>query len=253
MGNAITEWVEALLNIVYPRGIKCLLCDNELFYKEDYSLCEYCFSQVHFVENQGCKKCGRFVGLHDVSMLCGDCKGARKPFHSVYSVALYDDLTRRLILDLKFKNGRYAAYHMGGLMYERIQSVAGLEEWVDMIIPVPLHPKRWNKRGYNQSELLASRLSELMDKPVLNHVVKRVVNTASQATLDRAQRLKNLQGAFLVAEESVILGKNILVVDDVFTTGSTLEAVSYELVLKGAHEIKGLTFATAFGNNHKDS
>lgn len=112
-----------------------------------------------------------------------------------------------------------------------------------IIIPVPLHPCRSRLRGYNQSEIIARSLSRYMDSELRLDILKKIKKTRPQTGLSRPERLKNIAGAFAVKKASAVKGKNILLVDDVTTTGATLSACARELINAGASEVKAFTIA----------
>ncbi|MFC1704625.1 ComF family protein [Candidatus Omnitrophota bacterium] len=115
----------------------------------------------------------------------------------------------------------------------------------DMIVPVPLHSTRLREREYNQTDILANELAHYFPIQVCSHAVKRIRNTKPQATLKARQRLSNLQDAFSVTDTDLIKDKNILLFDDLFTTGATVSEMARVLTSSGAHEVSVLTLAIA--------
>jgi ComF family protein len=116
---------------------------------------------------------------------------------------------------------------------------------VEAIIPVPLHPKRKRARGFDQAKVLAKELSKLKELPLENLVLRKVKNVLPQTSLEREERMKNVRGAYTVLKSGKIRGKTVLLVDDVYTTGSTLKECSRELLRAGAKEVRGITIAQA--------
>lgn len=245
MGNALKEWLEAILNLVYPRNIQCMLCDNELFEKEDYSVCECCREEIYWLEDDVCKCCGRFLGHHSTLEVCGDCQKTKRAYRQNISVALYNEAGKILVHQLKYGDQSYVAFHMAHMMADRLHTFPEVSKKIDLIVPVPIHEKRYRERGFNQSEWIGKFLSERIQRPCLKKVLKRTRYTNPQTQLNREERLKNLKGAFQVMDEEVILGKRILVIDDVFTTGSTIQETAKELIKMGAYEVYSMTFAAA--------
>ncbi len=130
-------------------------------------------------------------------------------------------------------------------MADRLETTGGYARTsIDFIVPVPLHPRRQRARGFNQAEILARPISELLDVPVVN-AVARERNTAPQVRLRASERLENLARAFVVSEDMQdrIAGKSLLIIDDVMTTGATLSAVALALQEAGSGSIYGLTLA----------
>ena len=118
-------------------------------------------------------------------------------------------------------------------------------EWphVDLIVPVPLHPDRRSARGYNQSELISSILSEQLSSPVSFSVLIKTKNTAPQIGLSGKKRVNNLKNSFAVVDRLQLMGKSVMLVDDIITTGATLDACAVELLRAGAKKVSGFTLA----------
>ncbi|MCU0409982.1 MAG: ComF family protein, partial [Bacteroidales bacterium] len=150
----------------------------------------------------------------------GRCLIERAAAFSVYNRG---SRIRKLIHELKYK-GRKEAGTMLGDLYGRILSDSGFMEGIDIIVPVPLHPARQRERGYNQSDCIASGISAATRLPVRNDIIKRVERRGSQTQHGRYDRWENVKGLFIVSKPEAIAGKHLLVVDDVVTTGSTMEA-----------------------------
>lgn len=142
---------------------------------------------------------------------------------------------------LKYRNFRALSQPMGELMadYLRRSHIPG-----DVLVPIPLHHRRLRERGYNQSELLARELSKTVSLPVLDNVLRRVKNSSPQARATSvAERYQNVKGAFVCENNGRIAGKAVIVIDDVCTSGATLEACAEVLKIAGAVSVWGLTFA----------
>ncbi len=140
-----------------------------------------------------------------------------------------DGIARGLVHDLKYKDrpelGHYMGRHYGHLLSE-----SDLFGKVDLIIPVPLHSNRYAYRGYNQSETFAEGLSSSMGIPMRTGIVSRERETMTQTKKTRVERFKNVDGAFHITTPEPLIGKHILLVDDVLTTGATLEGCAQEII-----------------------
>jgi ComF family protein len=154
---------------------------------------------------------------------------------------VFDGSLRKAIHHLKYRHGRDMAGPLGEMMV-RFWLETPLA--VDAIIPVPLHPRRSRERGYNQSMLLAEQLTRAVGIPTLGDVLRRIKYTVSQTKLDGDRRRQNVAGAF-VCSGTGARGKNVLLIDDVCTTGATLEASSLALKAGGAKTVWALTLARA--------
>lgn len=237
----MTVWHKILNFILPPR---CAICGKIL--SEDKGVCDTCIRDIEFLKPPVCHRCGQPLGevatKKDVRLLCGQClQNKRKPFRYSRSAFVYDDFSKKLILDFKFYDHTELASLLAKMMF-----VAGNEIFqsgVDMIIPVPLHYTRLIWRKYNQSSLLGKELSTLTGIEVNNAVLHKIRRTKSQVECKGFARLKNLQGAFGIKNSQLIKGKRILLIDDVLTTGSTLKECTQVLKRAGAKSVDWLTVA----------
>lgn len=140
-----------------------------------------------------------------------------------------ESMMQRLMHEIKYKGNRELARYMGELMGEAILNTHRFTD-IDALVPLPLHPLKEKRRGYNQSDLLCRGMASVMRLPLLEHAVVRCENTESQTRKSRVDRWTNMEGKFALAEASTLAGKHILLVDDVITTGATLEACGRELL-----------------------
>ena len=171
----------------------------------------------------------------------GRCMIERAAAFSVYNRG---SRIRKLIHALKY-SGRKEIGKMLGELYGTILSESGFMHDIDIIVPVPLHPARQRKRGYNQSEYIAYGLSEATKVAVKNNIIRRIEQTDSQTKRGRYERWENVKGLFFVPEPQEIRGKHILVVDDVITTGSTMEACVNALHEAGEVKVSIVALAAA--------
>ena len=161
----------------------------------------------------------------------------RIPFIHATSYAWFtnDGLLQHLIHGLKYRNKKETGYYLGQRFGRSLQDTDWIST-VDMIIPVPLHPAKEAVRGYNQSLCIAEGLSSVLNIPASDKILLRVRDTESQTHKTRAERVNNMDGAFVIAENAELVDKHILICDDVLTTGATLEACA--LALMAAESIK---------------
>lgn len=240
----MTLW-KVLINLLLPP--RCLKCGKILSFQN--GLCAECFNKIHFISEPLCYHCGRpFVSeMHLKSgskHICGSClKEKHSLFQMRRSAFIYDDESKDLILDFKFKDKTFYAEILANMML-----IAGKDVWnekPDLLIPVPIHRNRLLKRRYNQSVLLAQHLSK---KTTVNTDYKTLVrceNTIPQVQLSGAARRKNLKKAFMVVAPDAVKGKKVVLIDDVETTGSTLNECAEVLKKAGAAKIYALTAARA--------
>jgi ComF family protein len=229
--------------IIFPSY--CLLCGQALEKVAERVICSDCQGKVEVHQGPSCPVCGRFY-FHNspADYLCGECLDSPPPFDRHRSLGPYAGHLKEVILLFKYKGYEALSRPLGRLVYKML-SENGSFSGVDSIIPVPLHKKREKKRGFNQSELLSREISRVSAIPVIKNVLVKTRNTPSQVSLDAPEREINLRGAFRVRKLEKIAGRTLLLVDDVFTTGSTIRECAKELKKAGAREIRAVTLARA--------
>jgi len=171
---------------------------------------------------------------------CLECFNYKKKFTQVKQAGIYEGALKELIHQLKFYGKRKIADLLFKFIIENIEQE--YFDWPDVIIPVPLSKKVLKKRGFNQTEIIGKKIAIHCNKPFFN-VIKKIKETLPQNKLGREERLKNLNGAFKT--ETFFKDKKILIIDDVYTTGATMNEVSRVILEKGAVEVRGLAIARA--------
>jgi ComF family protein len=176
--------------------------------------------------------------------LCGHCRERRPAFTYARSAASYGEIAREALHAFKFGGCRALASPLGDLL--AAVGVASLPEASpELLVPVPRHPAREQERGFNQSLLLARRLGRAWTLPVRADVLVRTTATLPQTELDAQARRANVRGAFALRRPEVVAGRHVIVVDDIFTTGSTVTACAQSLRRGGARTVGVLTVARA--------
>lgn len=237
---------DALLNLLYPDS--CLICSAPVHRAQDCSVCAPCWSKVRRLglRRPWCPSCGLpFAGFElGQDHLCGGCAQRTPPYSGARSFGLYSAEMRCLVQAFKFRGRRNLAGLLGPLLAE-----AFTESWsradIDVIVPVPLHPGRKRERGFNQSGLLADGLGALLGMPVDHRALVRVRRTVPQVGLTDPERVRNVRRAFACGTAERIGGKRVLLVDDVMTTGATVESAALALMRGGAWRVSVLTAARA--------
>ena len=221
-----------ILDIFYPRC--CPVC-QKILRDQRRMICPECERRLRPIGHPRCYKCGKPV---EEGEYCKDCRKHAHIFDQGRGIFVYDDIMRRSVTRYKYYGCREYGDFYAKAMYRYAQKE--LREWSpDLIVPVPIHKSKERLRGFNQAAYLAERLSSYTGIPVDMNLVQKVVKTKSQKKLNAMQRRKNLEKAFLVTKD--IRGKDILVVDDVYTTGSTIDAMAGCLRKKGAKNVYFLT------------
>lgn len=233
-----------LISYIYPRNITCIICDNPIKLSNSYSLCKSCFKELKFILD-GCNKCGKPIvnrNLERESLIeCNYCYNKTFYFDKVISCIEYDNISKRLILDFKYKSKTYLCRYIARLMEEKFL-MEGIK--ADYILFVPLHKKRLKKRGFNQAEKIANKLSDLIHIPVLD-CISRVKDTRRLYKLNKQDREKELKNVFEIKDNiRLIENKNVILIDDIFTTGSTVNEISKVLKMNSVNSICIFTLLT---------
>lgn len=226
------------MNILAPDDIKCIACDAELSCDNKYGLCDKCLAKMPVIKKP-CNKCGREI--FDDGKYCFDCKEGGFAFDRVYSCLNYEDFAVSLVYNLKYGGAKYLAKYMAQLIADKIK-----EENIafDFIVPVPLNENRERTRGFNQAKLIADQVAKILDCKV-ETCLDRIKDTPFQASLARIERIENVKGAFEVVDKKIVKGKNILLLDDIYTTGSTVNECSKVLKNNKANKVFVITYASA--------
>jgi ComF family protein len=213
-------------------------------------ICDDCWEQIELISEPYCEICGKPMDFkttsdHAGTNKCRLCQRQQTKFSKACSIALYESTLRQAIHLFKYEGKMIMAKHFAELIRDCLPTLFELSDY-NYLIPVPLHKKRYKERGFNQSELLAYELEKLFDIPVHLGNLVRVKNTKPQFSLEtREEKLTNVQGAFEVREPEKIEWKNILLVDDIFTTGATVSEIAKSLLNAGANRVDVFTLARA--------
>ena len=227
-----------LLNALFPP--QCLCCGVLLH--QHGALCNDCWQSLHFITAPMCHSCGHpFEYDLGEEALCGECIRERPVYDSAYSVLVYDDTSKALMHKLKFEDQGHLAPIFADWLHTHMQHLSS----PDIVIPVPLSRKRLFARRYNQSALVAKELAKRLNITYDPQLLLRTKHTKPQTGLTRPQRQENVAGAFRVAmpHGEIITNKSILMIDDVMTTGATIEACTKTLKKAGAGQVHVLTLA----------
>lgn len=202
-------------------------------------------SRVEYIEQPRCSRCGKPI-RYEEQEYCHDCERASFSYEQGRSVWMHHGLVKKSVYQFKYHNKRVYAktYAREWLIHNTKQ----LERWKpDVIIPVPLHWRRYRKRGYNQAEVLAKEVGALTGIPVDTTLVQRKRYTRPQKKLGRNQRSRNLKDAFFLSAQVPETWKRVLIVDDIYTTGSTIDAIAKILKEKGIRKVWFLTISIGQG------
>lgn len=221
---------------LYNETWTCNACFKENFNQKP--LCNECESKLEYIGTNSCSHCGRALKVSQ--NYCSTCKNRLLSTVMGKSVFVYNNTIATLIQRFKYNGAKYLKDYFA----KEMSNVYFMNYYAtDFLVFVPMSKKAEKKRGYNQSKLLASSLSKIVGVSVLD-VITKVKNTKRQAKLNKLDRMKNLEGAFKITDKKLVKGKKFTVIDDVTTTGSTIEVIAKLLLKSGAKEVKFLTLAS---------
>jgi ComF family protein len=204
-------------------------------------VCAKCVEQLIAIDQRSCEICGKplFEGVM-FEGICLDCREADFYFQKGRSAFLLKGVGQRLIHELKYRKGWYLKADFMTIL-KKMDSFLGFYRGATLV-PVPLHTQRKRERGFNQSEWIASLLSSINPDSVVKNILERTKKTLSQTGLEREERCKNVEGAFrLKPGENIDKEQPYCLVDDVYTTGATLNACAKVLAIRGAKSISVIT------------
>lgn len=234
---------EGFLDLIYPSNIYCIRCGNIIDDSRPYSLCDSCVRTLKWANGRTCSRCGKILQDGYGPDLCTDCLDTAHAFEKGFTCVEYGAAERELLHRFKYKEQAYLGRKMAEIMYDRIRIENLLP---DLIIPVPMFARKQKKRGYNQAAVLASSLAKYSGIPYDGRLLVRAVETEAMSRLGALGRRKNIREVFSVPgpQKDRLAGKTILLVDDIYTTGSTADACSQELLEAGAGRVCVFTFAS---------
>ncbi len=238
--------IDAVVSVMFPAP--CWICGAVLTRAGMLPICEGCFQALRPLNGPVCACCGRpfasEVALDAQMPKCFACRRDVYAFECARSFGPYTDHMVRAISLMKYERltqlGRWFAQRLHSIAREN----AALSD-VDVVVPVPLHPGRLRERGYNQAELIAKPLARWMQLPLGPYLLMRTKPRPSRLLLSRRERWLTVRGAYEIRKGTRVDNLRILLIDDVFTTGATLDACSRALKRAGAKSVVGLTVARA--------
>lgn len=235
------SYVDSFLELIYPEKNTCLICES---YDESITnsyICSHCEKKIKKIIPPICYKCSKPIDYNFATELCQECCYVKRHFEMSRSPYVYEGLIKKAIYSYKYYNKPYF-YKLFGNSLANYMINTNYTNF-DYIVSVPLHTTKIRKRGYNQSELLAKHISSNLSIPYID-ALKRTKKTLKQSEQNKEERRKNLKDAFSVKRNSQkIINNTILLVDDIYTTGSTVEECSKALINYGATKVYVITIA----------
>jgi len=221
-------------------------------------ICVICEGLFESIPLPVCKRCGVPASTEEAKH-CASCFGKTFHFQQNSAAFLYDELMRDMLHEMKFRAKKRVAKGLGFLWSAQVAStlqnpdsfIGSIEDLQSYtLIPMPLHPKKQRERGFNQAEILTRPLSAALQIPMSN-ILTRTVDTPPQSGLHPMQRAENVSGIFSIQKSTSVIGRNYIITDDIFTTGSSLNECAKTLKSAGATKILCMTLAIAVKNNSK--
>lgn len=224
---------------LFMKNHSCICCYKEISDETRFMLCENCNKNMEILSGKLCEKCGDF--LNDKGDCINSCNKLNYCFDKNISIFYYTNSAARIVKNLKYGKKKYLAENIANIMVEYAKDFISD---VDIILHVPASKNRIRERGFNQAKELAKFVAEKTNKKLIDAILK-IKDTIHQAGGSQKERMKNLVGSFAIDEifADELKGKNILIIDDVFTTGSTLNECAKIIKNYKPKSIKTLTFA----------
>ncbi len=231
----------AFIDFFFPP--QCFICRKPLGKNPTDHPCPSCLSELKVFSHPRCPRCG--LGFHSPGgedHLCSGCLTEDWNFTKARAIGPYEGWMVELISQFKFRGVARLAKPLGTLLAEYRDPEFPFSEF-DLLVSVPLHLQRLRERGFNQSLLLARRIAQIHSLPLDATALQRIRHTQPQTELSGPERKKNIRQAFAVKRTTSISGKRILLIDDVFTTGATVQECAQTLLKAGAKQVDVLTLA----------
>lgn len=230
----------SIINLLYPAI--CHSCGKKTI-EWNKNLCSECIKKIEQRLPPFCIKCGKqLVGEPDMIDSCSDCKKDTLYFDRAWSVCHYDGIIKELVHNFKYKKTIGLAKEFSDIILN-FMGKYNIAKDAELVASIPMHPKRLFEREINQSDILAKNIAKRLRLAYTQGLLKKTKYTPLQSKLKRNERIKNLWGSFRIKNGSLVKNKNILLIDDIFTTGSTVNECAKILKKAGARYIEVVTLA----------
>ena len=234
------SWIKRIgssaLDLIYPPGLYCISCGKITDSSRTYGLCNECMAAAGWITGRHCEKCGKPLSQNDRGPMCFSCRDSgsgSQPhvFDKGYACTAYDSVAQSVIFALKYGSRSDIGYNIGEILYDRMLSEFDADELAgmyDLVIPVPIYFEKKKKRGYNHADLMAESFASRAGMRCETEALIRTRATKPMKGLGPEERRANISGAFdlRARKRSLIQGSRILLIDDIYTTGSTLDEIA---------------------------
>jgi competence protein ComFC len=230
------------INLIYP--LSCLLCETALEPLSDRPVCAVCWNKIEYNQPPFCRVCAKHLPAktQKQALICSNCQQSSFSFRQARSVCIYDGVIKNCLHLFKYKRKLSLVKPLSKLMIDFARNSLDMNK-VDIIIPVPLYSTKRRLRQFNQAGLLAESISRACSKQLQQKLLIKTKPGPAQVELSKTERLKNLRGAFKVRSAGSLKDKNILLIDDVLTTGATANECARTLLDAQANSVDVLTLA----------
>lgn len=237
----VKKILSSFTDVIFPP--LCIVCGTVINETATQSFCAECHRQINIIRSPQCTQCGLpFSNPEGEDHFCGECASTQQYFSVARAVGHYEKALLEAIHKFKYGGKIFVGEVLGRLMAEKEYDSLAVEHYT-LIIPIPLHGKRLRERGYNQSLILAKEVARRFSISLDFSILRRNIPTKPQTNLKKKERMANVKGAFEVKNPERIRGQRILLIDDVYTTGSTVRECSRVLLKHHAAEVGILTLA----------
>ncbi|MEA3485117.1 MAG: ComF family protein [Candidatus Aerophobetes bacterium] len=242
------DLLKGLISLVFPAD--CKICGAPLEPLNGSLICESCWSKVKWINPPYCPSCSKPFPPSEVFQsfpfsLCLECQKEHPYFKRVFVPTLYKGVMKKAIHLFKYERKMNLIQGMKKIVKIYLDNNRGIFPYLDLVVSVPLHRKKLKERGFNQAELLAKVIAKHFNLKLVKNNLKRVKSTQSQAKLSKRERIENIKKAFLIKNTERFRGKSVLLVDDVYTTGTTVNEIAKILKRAKAKNIYVFTLARA--------
>ena len=245
---SLAEVLHDLSAVIFPP--QCLGCAEIIDQGDGRIFCPSCESRIHFITGSICHICGTtFPDSPADNHLCGECLEKKPHFSHARAIFSYEDVILNSIHQFKYKNDISTGEMLASFMADFSFPDIDFSDY-SLMMPVPLHIKRLRERGFNQSLILARAIGRKKHIPVNFSLLKRHKYTLTQTGYHKQERKQNIRGAFEVTDSKKITGSNILLIDDVYTTGATVNECAKILMKAGAQKVSVLTLARVLPHHY---
>lgn len=235
--------LQGLKDLIYPNN--CLICKNKIASAQEGPVCADCWDKFEKNLPPFCACCGRHLNPQAIEKNnCLNCRGEKFYFDRAFSPYVYTGTVKKLIHEFKYNGKDYLGKSLGLMMNNFIKNYSLPIEYLDCIVPVPLHTSRQREREFNQAQILSRQIAKEFNKEALSGALIRNKPTKTQTEMSLQERKQNVKNSFLVTRPELIKDKNLLLIDDVLTTGATCNQAAKVLKEAGAKIVLLLTLAS---------